>query len=92
VGLNGRHRLPAGAAAVPLPVAPLAARVLRALEWAVGHASQREAVRAAAEERLGLPLPPLQHEGLAWQVEGLDREGRLRLRHGPRQLALHRQF
>ncbi len=92
VGLNGRHRLPPGAAALFLPAPLLAARVLRALEWAVGHAGQREAVRAAAEARLGLPLSPLQHGGLAWQVEGLDGAGRLCLRHGPQRLALHRQF
>ena len=92
VGLNGRHRLPPAAAAVSLPAPALAARVLRALEWAVAHAREREAVRRAAEGRLGLPLPPLWHEGLDWQVEGLEGDGRLRLRHGSRQLALHRQF
>jgi BirA family biotin operon repressor/biotin-[acetyl-CoA-carboxylase] ligase len=92
VGVNGRHRLPPGAGAVSLPAPALAARVLRALEWAVAHAREREAVRRAAEGRLGLPLPPLWHEGLDWQVEGLEGDGRLRLRHGSRQLALHRQF
>ncbi len=92
VGLNGRHRLPPGAAAVSLPPAALAARVLRGLEWAVAHGGQAEAVRLAAERRLGLPLPPLWHEGEAWQVEGLANDGRLRLRRGERRLALHRQF
>ncbi len=92
VGLNGRHRLPPGAAAVSLPPAALAARVLRALEWAVARAPEPEAVRAAAEARLGLPLPPLWHGGESWQVEGLTRDGRLRLRSGARQLALDRQF
>ena len=92
VGLNGRHRLLPAAAAVSLPAPALAARVLRALEWAVAHAAQRELVRRAAEERLGLPLPPLQHEGLDWQVEGLDGDGCLQLRHGSRRLTLHRHF
>jgi BirA family biotin operon repressor/biotin-[acetyl-CoA-carboxylase] ligase len=92
VGLNGRHRVPAGAATVSLPPAALAARVLRALEWAIAHARAPEAVRAAAEARLGLPLPPLWHGDEPWQVEGLAVDGRLRLRAGDRQLALHRPF
>lgn len=92
LGLNGRHRLPPAAARVALPAPTLAARVLRGLEWAVGHAGQREAVRAAAQDRLGLPLPPLEHGGIPWQVQGIDGAGRLLLRHGPRQLALHRHF
>ena len=92
VGLNGRHRLPCGAAAVALPAPSLVARVLRGLEWAVAHASEREVVRRAAEQRLGLPLPPLWQDGLPWQVEGLAADGGLRLRHGSRSLTLHRQF
>ncbi len=92
VGLNGRHRLPPAATAVSLPAAALAARVLRALEWAVAHASEREGVRAAAEARLGLPLPPLWQDGEPWQVEGLAGDGRLRLRAGARRQLLHRQF
>jgi hypothetical protein len=92
VGVNGRHRLPPGAAAAPLPAPALAARVLRGLEWAAAHARQGELVRAAAEARLGLPLPPLWHGGEPWQVEGLAADGRLWLRSGPRRLALHRQF
>jgi BirA family biotin operon repressor/biotin-[acetyl-CoA-carboxylase] ligase len=92
VGLNGRHHLPPGGAAVPLPAAALAARVLRGLEWAVAHAREGELVRAAAEARLGLPLPPLWHGGEPWQVEGLAADGRLRLRAGLRRLELHRQF
>lgn len=92
VGLNGRHRLLPAAAAVSLPAPALAARVLRALEWAVTHAAERELVRGAAEQRLGLPLPPLRHGDLDWQVEGLDGDGCLQLRHGSRRLTLHRHF
>jgi BirA family biotin operon repressor/biotin-[acetyl-CoA-carboxylase] ligase len=92
VGLNGRHRLPPGAARVPLAAAPLAARVLRALEWAVLHAPCVELVRASAEARLGLPLQPLRHEGQLWQVEGLGSDGSLLLRNGSRRRTLHRQF
>jgi BirA family biotin operon repressor/biotin-[acetyl-CoA-carboxylase] ligase len=92
VGLNGRHRLPPGAAAVNLPAPALAARVLRALEWAVAHAPEREAVREAAEARLGLPLPPLEHGGRSWTVQGLGDDGSLRLRCGAREIAWHRQF
>jgi BirA family biotin operon repressor/biotin-[acetyl-CoA-carboxylase] ligase len=92
VGLNGRHRLPPGAAAVNLPAPALAARVLRALEWAAAHAPEREAVRAAAEARLGLPLPPLEHEGRSWAVQGLGADGSLRLRCGGQEIAWHRQF
>jgi BirA family biotin operon repressor/biotin-[acetyl-CoA-carboxylase] ligase len=92
VGLNGRHHLPPGAAAVSLPPAALAARVLRALEWAIAHARAPEAVRLAAEARLGLPLPPLWQGGEWWEVEGLTPDGRLRLRAGARRLSLHRRF
>lgn len=92
VGLNGRHRLPPGAAGVPLAAAPLTARVLRSLEWAVAHAACVEPVRRAAEARLGLPLQPLRHEGELWQVEGLGADGSLLLRCGDRRTALHRSF
>jgi len=92
VGLNGRHRLPPAAAGVPLAAAPLTARVLRALEWAVAHAASVEPVRSAAEARLGLPLEPYPHEGEQWQVEGLGADGSLLLRCGPRRTALHRHF
>ncbi len=92
VGLNGRQRLPVGAAGVPLAAAPLAARVLRGLEWAVLHAACVEQVRGAAEARLGLPLPPIRHQGELWQVEGLGADGSLRLRCGSRRQALHRHF
>ncbi len=92
VGLNGRHRLPPGATAVALPAPALAARVLRGLEWAMAHAPEREAVRAAAEARLGLPLPPLPHDGRLWQVEGLAADGSLRLRCGAEEITWQRQF
>jgi BirA family biotin operon repressor/biotin-[acetyl-CoA-carboxylase] ligase len=92
VGLNGRHRLPPGAAGVPLAAAPLTARVLRALEWAVAQAACIELVRSAAQARLGLPLEPLRHEGELWQVEGLGVDGSLLLCCGHRRTALHRRF
>jgi len=102
VGLNGRNRVPAGAislaqalggrfhpAADPLP---LAARVLRALEWAVAHGGLAEAVRQQAERRLWWDGQPLPHLGDWWWVEGLAADGGLRLRSGLRHTTLHRSF
>ncbi len=102
VGLNGRNRVPAGAislaqalggrshpAADPLA---LAARVLRALEWAVAHGGLAEAVRQQAERRLWWDAQPLPHQGSWWWVEGLAADGGLRLRSGLRHTTLHRRF
>lgn len=92
VGLNGRHRPPAGAAGVRLPLPQLAARVLLALEWAVAWAGQPRAVRRLAEERLQLPAAPVWEQGLPWQPLGLAVDGGLLLGRGDRRLVLQRRF
>jgi BirA family transcriptional regulator, biotin operon repressor / biotin---[acetyl-CoA-carboxylase] ligase len=96
VGLNGRNRVPAGAIALAelqVPAAPevLAARVLRALEWAVAASGQAELVRRQAERRLW-HQGPLWHAGEAWEVAGLDADGSLRLRRGERLVNWRRDF
>ena len=95
IGLNGRNRVPQGAISLARalsagrPGHPLAAPrrleplLLAALEWAVASASAAEDVRALAEERLWRPAGGVEHGGRHWQVEGLERDGRLLLRSGP---------
>lgn len=92
VGLNGRHRLPDGAAGVPLPLAPLAARVLLALEWACAWADRPGEVLQLAEARLQLPAGPVWEQGLAWQPLGLASDGGLLLGRAERRLVLQRRF
>jgi len=102
VGLNGCNRVPPGAISVASALgltggdlvrpAALAARVLRALEWAVAHAEEGEAVRAAAERRLLPGAEPLIEDGFAWEPVGLDQDGALRVRCDGRERRLLRRF
>lgn len=101
VGLNGCNPVPAGAtsvaAALGHPHHPqarpdrLAARVLRALEWAVAAADQPELVRRQAERRLWMP-DGVEHLGRRWDVEGLAADGGLRLACGGERVTLQRHF
>lgn len=75
-----------------IPTAALAARVLRALEWAVQASSEAEAVRRAAEARLLPGAEPVLDQGQAWTPVGLDRDGALRVRHGAQERRLVRTF
>ncbi len=102
IGLNGRNRVPPGAISIGevlsggRPVHPeagplrLEPRLLAALEWAVGSASAAEPVRALAQDRLWRPDQGFPHAGRLWQVEGLELDGRLRLRSGPLRTRLQR--
>ena len=81
--------------AVPHPQsAPqrLEPRVLTALEWALGAAQAPEAVRDQAQARLWRPEQGVEHGGRHWQVEGLELDGRLRLRSGPLLTRLQRRI
>ena len=101
VGLNGVNRAPAGAISLQdalgrslHPQAQperLAARVLRALEWAAAAAHQAELVRRQAEQRLWRP-EWLTHEGERWGVIGLAADGGLRLCRGTTVTVLQRRF
>lgn len=103
VGLNGCNPVPVGAIALDdlrglgaagsarLRPPQLAARVLRALEWAVAQAEQVEAVRQAAEALLW-PGPPLELDGKLWQPAGLAADGRLRLVRDGQERWLDRRF
>ena len=102
IGLNGCNRVPPGAMSVASALglaggervrpAALAARVLRALEWAGAHADAGEEVRAAAARRLLPGAEPLIEEGLAWEPVGLDQDGALRVRCEGRERRLLRRF
>jgi BirA family biotin operon repressor/biotin-[acetyl-CoA-carboxylase] ligase len=101
VGLNGVNRAPVGAISLQevlgRPLHPqaqperLAARVLRALEWAAAAAAQPELVRRQAEQRLWRP-EWLIHEGERWSVSGLAADGGLRLCRGTAVTVLQRRF
>ena len=81
--------------AVPHPQAApqrLEPRVLAALEWALGAAQAPEAVRDQAQARLWRPEQGVEHGGRQWQVEGLELDGRLRLRSGPLLTRLQRRI
>ncbi len=67
-------------------------RVLAALEWALGAAQAPEAVRDQAQARLWRPEQGVEHGGRHWQVEGLELDGRLRLRSGPLLTRLQRRI
>lgn len=83
----------ATASRVPaMTTAALAARVLRALEWAVAAAGDGEAVRLAAEARLLPGAEPLIENGLAWEPVGLERDGALRVRRPGEERLLRRSF
>ena len=71
--------------------APLAALVLRGLEWAVAASCQPELVRRQAEQRLWRP-DGYPHQGESWQVIGLQEDGGLRLKCGARLVTLRRHF
>ena len=100
-GLNGVNRAPVGAISLQevlgRPLHPqaqperLAARVLRALEWAAAAAAQPELVRRQAEQRLWRP-EWLIHEGERWSVSGLAADGGLRLCRGTAVTVLQRRF
>lgn len=104
IGLNGGNRVPAGAinlaealalAGGPprrISIAALAARTLRALEWAVQAAERGEAVRQAAEARLLPGAAPVLEAGELWQPVGLDRDGALRVYAQGRERRLVRSF
>jgi len=100
IGLNGRNRVPPGAISLAeaLPGNPRAAprrlepRLLAALEWAMAAASAAETVRDLAQARLWRPGSGLNHAGRLWQVEGLELDGRLRLRSGPLLTRLQRRI
>ena len=70
--------------------APLAALVLRGLEWAVAASGQAELVRRQAEKRLWREPHP--HQGQSWEVAGLALDGGLRLRRGAQVVELRRDF
>ena len=95
VGINGLNRVPVGAIALveawpAARPAPLAALVLRALEWAVAASSQAELVRRQAEQRLWRAAHV--HQGESWEVAGLAVDGGLRLRRGSELVELRRDF
>ena len=71
---------------------PLAARMLRALDWACARANQAELVRAEAQARLWLPAPPIAHDGELWQAQGLNLDGSLVIGRAGEQRSLHRHF
>jgi len=70
--------------------APLAALVLRGLEWAVAASAQAELVRRQAEHRLWRASHL--HCGQSWAVDGLALDGALRLRRGAQLVELRRDF
>jgi BirA family biotin operon repressor/biotin-[acetyl-CoA-carboxylase] ligase len=105
LGLNGRNRVPPGAISLaealaagrrgghPQALPPqLEERVLAAFAWAVAAADAAEAVRDLAAARLWRQPAGIEHAGLRWQLEGLELDGRLRLRNGPLLTRLQRQF
>jgi BirA family biotin operon repressor/biotin-[acetyl-CoA-carboxylase] ligase len=71
---------------------PLAARVLRALDWACARANQAELVRSEAQARLWLPAPAITHQGELWQAQGLGLDGSLVIGRAGQQSSLHRHF
>lgn len=92
--LMARRSFPRAAAAnvAPMTTAALAAKGLRALEWAVAAAGDGEAVRRAAEARLLLGADPLIENGQAWEPVGLERDGALRVRRQGEERLLQRSF
>ena len=105
IGLNGRNRVPPGAISLAQALAAgrrgghpqalprqLEGRALAALSWAVAAADAAEAVRDLAAARLWREPAGIEHAGLCWQVDGLELDGRLRLRSGPLLTRLQRQF
>jgi BirA family biotin operon repressor/biotin-[acetyl-CoA-carboxylase] ligase len=99
LGLNGRNRVPAGAAGLRQQARlwhgdpqHLTALSLLALDWAIDHAHQPELVRRGAEQRLWLPPEPLWLDGEAWRPLGLAADGGLWIGSGGRRRLLQRSF
>ncbi len=102
VGINGVNRVPAGAISLAEalgrnrhPLAqpePLAARVLRGLEWAAAAAAEPELVRRQAERRLWRPGDGWEHAGQRWRIAGLALDGGLRLQREGAELVIQRRF
>ena len=99
IGLNGCNPVPPGATSLEQELGAwrarpqrLAARVLRALEWAMAMADQPQAVRRLAEQRL--LVMPGSWEGAAegWQPIGLADDGALLLARGEQRRRLERRF
>ena len=96
LGLNGSNAVPMGAISLGQLLgrqqpAALAARVLRALEWAVAAADQPELVRRQAEQRLWDP-GGVEHDGQHWTIKGLSQDGGLQLQNASGALVLRRRF
>ena len=102
VGINGVNRVPPGAISLaealgrrrhPLAqLEPLAARVLRGLEWAAAAAAEPELVRRQAERRLWRPGDGWEHGGQRWRIAGLALDGGLRLQRQGAELVIRRRF
>lgn len=99
LGLNGCNPVPAGATNLREALGPaqaqpqrLAARVLRALEWAMAAAAQPTWVRQQAEARLLVAPQSWQGAGDGWQPIGLADDGALVLARGDERRRLHRRF
>lgn len=84
----GRRR-PWHPRAEPQRLLPL---VLAGLDWAIAQAGDPPLVCAEAEARLWRPAEGVQLAGQAWQVEGLEIDGGLRLRRGALLTRMYRQF
>jgi BirA family biotin operon repressor/biotin-[acetyl-CoA-carboxylase] ligase len=67
-------------------------RVLAALDWAMTSASDAERVRLLAEQRLWRPAGGFELEDGRWPVDGLERNGALRLRRGTQVRRIERHF
>jgi hypothetical protein len=65
---------------------------LRALERAIRMAGDAELVRVRAERRLWRPPSGIFHAGRQWQIQGLERDGALRLHCQGEQMMLRRDF
>lgn len=87
-----RNRLTAAGARWLADPLPLAARLLRGLDWACARAHQAELVRGEAQARLWLPATPIAHEGVLWQAQGLGLDGSLVIGRAGEHRSLHRHF
>lgn len=67
-------------------------RVLAALNWAMASSSRPEWVCLLAEQRLWRPAEGFDLAGCRWQIDGLDRDGALRLRRGSEICRVQRRF
>ena len=103
LGINGINRVPAGAISLAEALAGcgfhpqatparLEKLALRALERAIRMAGDAELVRVRAERRLWRPPSGIFHAGRQWQIQGLERDGALRLHCQGEQMMLRRDF